>query len=111
MGLGNRVIVREKMKYKSHDHVKKTRAFSKGRTRSELMITPIKGTLIKSRYELVFRYSPQTITTRVVRMRYLQDVEHIGYNIKCDHNVRTSNVSKEEVLNDQSHACWSKILE
>ena len=70
MGLGNRVIVREKMKYKSHDHVKKTRAFSKGRTGSELTITPNRWMLTKRRNKLVFGPNPQTLTTRVVRMLY-----------------------------------------
>ena len=60
------------------------------------MITPIGGTLIKRRYELVFGHSPQTITTRVVRMLYPLDTEHIGYNIWCYHNVRTSNTSNRE---------------
>ena len=68
--LCDRVIVREKMKYKSHDHVKKTRAFSKGRIGSELTITPNIWTLTKRRNKLVFGPNPQTLTTRVVRMLY-----------------------------------------
>jgi len=72
----NRVIVRKIMQNKGHNHVKKPRAFSKGRTRSELTITPIRGTLIKTRYKLVFRYSLKTLITKVVRMRYPRDMAH-----------------------------------
>ena len=88
--------MRKRMQNKSHDHVKKTRVFSKGQTRSELTITPIRGTFTKSRYELVFGHSPQTITTRVVRMLYLRDTEHIGYNIQCDNNARVTKRGTEE---------------
>ena len=60
------------------------------------MITPIGGTLIKRRYEHVFGHSPQTITTGVVKMLYPRDMEHIGYNIQCDHNAHTSNASNKK---------------
>ena len=96
MGLDNRVIVRKRMQNKRHDHVKKPRAFIKGHTKSELMITLIRWTLTKSRNELIFRHSLKMITTGVVRMLYPQDTEHIGYNIRCDHYVRTSNASNKK---------------
>ena len=70
MRLGNRVIMRERMKYKSHDHVQKLWAFCKARTVSELALTPIGWTLIESRNELVFGYSPLTLKNRVVRLQY-----------------------------------------
>ena len=60
------------------------------------MITPIGGTLIKRRYELVFGHSPQMITIGVVRMLYPQYTKHIGYNIQCDHNAYTSNTSNKK---------------
>jgi len=95
-GLGNRVIVRKRMQNKGHNHVEKSRAFRKFHTRGELIITPIRWTLTKRRYELVFGHNPQTIITGVVRIRYPRDVEHIGYNIWCDHNARTPNVSNKK---------------
>ena len=95
-GLGNRVIVRKRMQNKSHNHFKKLRAFSKGRTRTELTITPIKGMLTKSRYKLVFRHGLKTITTMVVRMCYAGDMEQVKYNIWSDHGARTSNASNKK---------------
>ena len=77
--------MRKRIQNKSHDHVKKPRAFSKGRTRSELAITLIGWTLTKNRNELVFRHSLKTITIGVVRMLYPRNTEHIGYKIRCDH--------------------------
>ena len=59
MGLNNRVIVRKRMQNKSHNDVKKPRAFSKGRIRGELTITPIRGMLTKRRYEIIFGHSSQ----------------------------------------------------
>ena len=73
--------MRKRKQNKGHNHVKKPRAFSKGRTRSELMITPVRWTLTKSRYKLVFGHSPQMLTTEVVRMCYPRDMEHVEYNI------------------------------
>ena len=60
------------------------------------MITPIKRALVESRDHLVFGHSPQTLTSRVVRMLYLQDMEYIGYQLRCDNNARTSNASMKE---------------
>ena len=84
------------MQNKSHDHVKKPRAFSKGCTRSELTLTPIRRVLTKRRNKLVFRHSLKMISTGVVSMLYPQDMEHIGYNIKCDHYTRTLNASNKK---------------
>ena len=83
------------MKNKGHDHVQKPRAFSKARTVSELTLTLLRRALTKSRYKLVFRHSPQTITTTVVRKLYLGDTEHICNNLRCDNNAYTSNASDE----------------
>ena len=84
------------MENKSHDHVKKPRAFSKGCIRGELMITPIIGTLTKRRYELVFGHSTQAITTEVVRMLYPRDTEHVRYKIRSDHSACTLKASNKK---------------
>ena len=57
-GLSNRVIMRKGMKNKSRNHVKKLRAFSKGRTISELTFTSIRRAFIESRNKLVFGHNP-----------------------------------------------------
>ena len=88
--------MRKRMQNKSHNHVKKPKAFSKGRTRGELTNTPVRGTLTKRGYELVFGHNPQTFITRVVMMLYLRDMNYLGYNIQSDHNVHTLNVSNKE---------------
>ena len=84
------------MKDKSHNHVKKSRAFSKARLVSELMLTPIRRALTESRTKLVFRHCLKMIIARVVRMLYLGDTKHIGDNLRCENNAHTSNVSNEE---------------
>ena len=94
-GLSNRVIMRKGMKNKSRNHVNKLRAFSKGRTISELTFTSIRSAFIESRNKLVFGHNPQTLTTGIVRMFYLQDMEHIRYNIRCDNYACTSNAREE----------------
>ena len=94
-GLGNRVIMRKGMKNKRHNHVQKSRAFSKGQTVSELTLTPIRRALIESRNKLVFRHSSLMLTTGVVKMLYPRDMEHIRYNIRCDNYTCTSNASNE----------------
>ena len=96
MGLDNRVIMRKMMKNKSHNHVHESKTFSKGQTWSTLTIAPINGMLTKSRNHLFFGHSPQTLTTGVVRLLYPRDMEHLRYNIWCDHYARTSNTSNEE---------------
>ena len=83
------------MKNKSHNHVPKSRAFSKGLTVSELTLTPTIRAFTESRNKLVFGHSPQTLIIGVVRMLYLRDMEHIGYNIWCDHNTHTLNASNK----------------
>ena len=83
--LDNRVIMRKGMKNKSHNHVPKSRAFSKGLTVSELMLTPTIRAFTESRNKLVFGHSPQTLITGVVRMLYPRNTEHIRYKIRCDH--------------------------
>ena len=45
--LGDRVIMRERMEYKGHHHVQKPWAFCKGRTVSELVLTPLRRMLTK----------------------------------------------------------------
>ena len=84
------------MKNKSHNHVHESRTFSKGRTWSKLTIALIRRTLTKIKNKLVFGHSSQTPTIKVVRMLYPQDVEHIGYNIRCDNYVRTSSTSNKK---------------
>ena len=60
------------------------------------MITLIRVTLTKRGYKLVFRHSLKTITTRVIKMCYPRDMEHVRYNIWSDHDARTSNASDKE---------------
>ena len=71
--LCDRVIVRKRVENKCQDHVKKPRAFCKARTVSELTFTPLKRMHTKSRFELIFRHSFKTLTTRVVRKLHLRD--------------------------------------
>ena len=84
------------MKDKSQNYVKKPRAFSKARTVSELTLTTNRRALTESINKLVFRHYLKMITTRVVRMLYPRDTEQVGYNIWCDNNVCTSNVSNKK---------------
>ena len=60
------------------------------------MITLIRVTLTKRGYKLVFRHGLKTITTRVIKMCYPKDKEHVRYNIWSDHDARTSNASDKE---------------
>ena len=46
--LDDRVIMKERMEYKGYHHVKKLWAFCKGRTVSELELTPLRRTLTES---------------------------------------------------------------
>ena len=84
------------MQNKSHNHVKETRAFSKGYTRSELTITPIGWMVTKSGNKLVFRHGLKKIIIGVVGMLYPQDTEHIGDNLRCDHYAHTLNASNKK---------------
>ena len=80
--LGDRVIVRERMKYKGHHHVQKLRAFCKDRTVNELALTPLR----------------RTLTTRIVKKIYPRNPKHIRNKLRCDKNACTSNASKEESI-------------
>ena len=96
------------MQNKSHNHVHEPRTFSKGWTWSKLTTTSIRGTLTKRRYELIFRHGLKMITTKVVRMLYPQDTEHIGYNIQCDHYVHTKYFPEnpfEKVFDEKQEKC------
>ena len=94
--LSDRVIMREWVQNKSHQHVYESRTFSKGLTWCKLMITTIRRALAKSRDHLAFGHNPQTFTSGVVRMLYPRKIEHIGYQLWCDNNARTSNVIMKE---------------
>ena len=96
MRLSNRVIVREWVQNKSHHHVYESRTFSKGLTWCKLMITLIRKALVESKDHLVFGHSPQMIISRVVRMLYPRNMEHICNKFRCDKNARTSNASMKE---------------
>ena len=94
--LYNGVIVRKWMQNKSHHHVHESKTFSKKSTRCKQTLTPSSRALTKSRHELIPGHNPQTLTTRIVKKLYLRDLKHIRNQLRCDRNVRTSNVSKEE---------------
>ena len=96
MRLCDRVIVREWMQNKSHYHVHESRTSSKGLTWCKLTITLICGMLTKSGNHLVFGHSPQTLTTRVVKMLYPRNIKHIRNKLRCDYNVHTLNASRKE---------------
>ena len=90
------VVVKEWMGYKSHHHVYESRTFSKRSTWCKLMITPIRRALIESSHELILGHSPQMLTIRIVRKFYPMDSKHIRNKLRCDKNVRTSNVREEK---------------
>ena len=94
--LGDRVIMRERMEYKGHYHVHKSRTFCKGRTISELALTPLRRTLTKSWFELILGHSPQTLTTRIVRKLYPRNPKHLRNKLRCGRNAHISNTSKEK---------------
>ena len=96
MRLCNGVIMRERMEYRGHHHVQKPRAFCKARIVSELALTLLGRTLIKSGFELILGYSPQTLTTRIVRKLYPRNPKHIRNKLRCDKNAHTSNASEEK---------------
>ena len=60
------------------------------------MLTPSSRALTEIRHELIPRYSPQTLTTRIVRKLYPKDPKHIRNQLRCDRNARTSNASEKE---------------
>ena len=88
--------MRERIEYKGHHHVQKPRAFCKGRTVSELALTLLARTLIKSRFELILGHNPQMLTTKVVRELYPRNPKHIRNKLRCDRNAHTLNVSEEK---------------
>ena len=90
------VVVREWMQNKGHDHVYESRTFSKRPTWCKLTLTLIKKALTESSQELIFGHSLQTLTTRIVKKLYPRDPKHIYNKLRCDKNVRTSNVSEEK---------------
>ena len=94
--LCDRVIVREWVQNKSHHHIQESRTFSKGLTWCKLMITPIRRALAESRDHIVYGHSPQTLISRVVRMLYPRNMEHIRNKLQCGNNARTSNASMKE---------------
>ena len=94
--LCDRVIMREWAQNKSHHHVYESRTISKSLTWCKLTITPIRRALVECRNHLVFGHNPQMLTSRVVRMLYPRNMEHIEYQLRCDNNARTSNVSMKE---------------
>ena len=94
--LDDRVIVRERMKYKGHHHVQKPWAFCKGLTVSELALTPLGRMLTKVGFELILGHSPQILITRIVRKLYPRNLKHICNKLQCDRNSCTSNASKEK---------------
>ena len=96
MRLCNGVIIRERIEYKGHHHVQKLRAFCKGQTVTELALTPLGRTLRKSRFEVILRHNPQTLTTKVVKELYPRNPKHIRNKLQCDKNARTSNANEEK---------------
>ena len=96
MRLCDRVIVREWVQNKSYHHVYESRTFSKGLTWCKMTVTSIRRAFVESRDHLVFGHSLQTITSGVVKMLYPQNMKHIRNKLRCDNNVRTSNVSMKE---------------
>ena len=90
------VVVREWVQNKGHHHVNELRTFSKRSTWCKQTLTPNRKTLTKSKHELIPGHSPQTLITRIVRKLYPRDSKHIRNKLRCDRNVRTSNVSEEK---------------
>ena len=90
------VIMRERIEYKGYHHVQKPWAFRKTQTVSELALTPLGRTLRKSRFEVILRHNPQTLTTKVVKELYPRNPKHICNKLRCDRNARTSNASEEK---------------
>ena len=94
--LCDKVIVREWVQNKSHHHVHESRTFSKGLIWCKLKITPIRRVLVESGNHFIIGHSPQTLITRVVKKLDPRDRKHIGYQLQCDNNARTSNASIKE---------------
>ena len=93
--LRNGVLMRKRIEYKGHHHVKKPWAFCKARTVSELALTPLRRTLTESGHELILWHSPQMLTGRIVGKLYPRNTKHICNKLRCDRNRNTSNMSNE----------------
>ena len=93
--LRNGVLMRKRIEYKGHHHVKKPWAFCKARTVSELALTPLWRTLTESGHELILWHSPQMLTGRIVGKLYPRNTKHICNKLRCDRNRNTSNMSNE----------------
>ena len=87
--------MKERVEYKGHHRVQKLRAFCKARIVSELVFTPLEWMLTKSKFELIFGYSPQMLTTRVVRKLHPRNLKHIRNKLQCDRKAHTSNASEK----------------
>ena len=72
--LSDRVIVRQWSKSECHHHVKESQTICKARAWGVLFPTPYGRRLTKVRQKLISRHSLKTLTTRVIRMRYTQDM-------------------------------------
>ena len=96
MRLCDRVIMREWVQNKSHYHVQESRTFSIDLTWCKLTITPIRRALAESRDHLIFGHSPQTLTSKVIKILYPRNMEHIHNKLQCDNNARTLNASMKE---------------
>ena len=90
------VIVREWMQNKSQHHVHEFRTFSKRSTWYKETFTLSSRMLTERRHKLIPGYSPQTLTTRVVKMLYPRNMKHILNKLWCDYNACTSNTSRKE---------------
>ena len=88
--------MREWVQNKIHHHVHESRTFSKRPTWCKLKIAPICGTFTESGNHLIFGYSPQTLTTGLVKMLYPRNMKNICNKLWCDYNARTLNVSRKE---------------
>ena len=77
--LRNGVLMRKRIEYKGHHHVKKPWAFCKARTVSELALTPLR----------------RMLTGRIVGKLYPRNPKHIWDKLQCDKNRNTSNPSNK----------------
>ena len=93
--LRNGVLMRKRIEYKGHHHVKKPWAFCKAQAVSELVLTPLQRTLTKSGHKLILGHSPQMLTGRIVKKLYHRNPKHIRNKLQCDRNRNTSNTSNE----------------
>ena len=57
-----------------HQYIKESRAFCKAQACGVLTLTPYDGCLTEVRQKVILGHNPQTLTTRVIRMRYPQEM-------------------------------------